>query len=224
MRSESVGLSQSRLSEAGTGNVPCTIAIYEKGEPMAEVTAERSKYTLGAMIFHWLIAIMVILNWWLAEQGHGSGAPKWYMQWHFTIGVSILFLTVLRIVWRLIFPRPALNEDYATWEKWVAKTTYATFYILLVALPLGAWLATSMQGTSINFWGIFNLGPLPVGGSKATAHEILDVHGTVAGLMMYLIILHVLAALKHTLWDKDGELFRMLPFGKVTKPAKTPRF
>jgi cytochrome b561 len=32
--------------------------------------------------------------------------------------------------------------------------------------------------------------------------------------MLYLIVLHVLGALKHQFWDKDGNLYRMLPFGK----------
>jgi len=49
--------------------------------------------------------------------------------------------------------------------------------------------------------------------NRGLGHEILEVHGTLGQIMLYLIVLHVLGALKHHFYDRNGELYRMLPFG-----------
>ena len=184
---------------------------------MGITTTAKSRYSYGAMIFHWLIAIAVIWNWRLAEAAHdgpqGSGAEL--MADHKALGITILILTLGRIAWRLTHKMPALPSNYATWEKVLARSTHAIFYILLLALPLAGWIANSMSGQSIDVFGLFTMPALPVAQNKELGHEIFEVHGTAGEIMIYLIALHILGALKHTFFDKDGGIFRMLPFGRV---------
>lgn len=45
--------------------------------------------------------------------------------------------------------------------------------------------------------------------------SIIGLHYTGGEVLIYLIGLHILGALKHTFWDKDGTLFKMLPFGRA---------
>jgi cytochrome b561 len=47
------------------------------------------------------------------------------------------------------------------------------------------------------------------------AEAVFEAHATVGKILVYLMFLHIAAALKHTLIDRDGNLFRMLPFGKA---------
>ena len=47
------------------------------------------------------------------------------------------------------------------------------------------------------------------------AEAIFEAHAVVGQILVYLMFLHILATLKHTLIDRDGNLFRMLPFGRV---------
>ena len=183
------------------------------------LSTSQARYSKGAMIFHWLIALLVIVNWQLAEQAHGPGGNRELMPWHFTVGITILFLTVGRILWRITHKRPPMNDEHAAWERVLAKIVHTVFYFLLIALPLGAWIGMSMRGVDINFWGLFDIPALPFSENKQTAGQILDIHGSIAGAMMWLIALHILGALKHTFWDKDGELFKMLPFGRVGKKS-----
>ena len=86
-------------------------------------------------------------------------------------------------------------------------------YVLLVGLPLGGWLASSLALRPIDFFGVFTIPMLPVGENKGLAGTIFDVHKTAGTIMIYLIGLHILGALKHTFIDKDLGIFRMLPFG-----------
>jgi cytochrome b561 len=175
------------------------------------------RYSAVAMTLHWLIAIAVIVNWRIAGSAeHLSRAERGdLMAWHFTVGFTVLLLTVLRIAWRIIHRPPPLAPTIKPWERTLARVTHSVFYILLIALPLGAWIGLSASGGTIDFWGLFTVPALPVGVGKGTGHEILELHATIAMGMIYLIGLHILGALKHTFFDKDGNLFRMLPFGRA---------
>lgn len=179
------------------------------------MNAARTRYSTIAMILHWVIALGVIVNWRLADAAeHLEGAAKGvYMGPHKAIGMAILLLTVIRILWKFTDSAPPLSAHLAGWEKALAKAVYAIFYFLLLALPLGGWLASSMYGAGIDFFGLFTIPALPVAENKDLGHTIFEAHATGGSIMIYLMFLHILGALKHTFVDKDGNLFRMLPFG-----------
>ena len=182
-----------------------------------EITSAKKRYSTGAMIFHWLIAALVIANWYLAERAHdvGGAAAGELFGYHKAIGISILALTLARLALRLTTPLPRLPQNYASWERILARTTHVVFYILLIGLPLGAWIANSLGGKAIDMFGLFTIPALPVGENKQLGGQIFELHATGGSFLMILVILHVLGALKHTFFDRDGGIFRMLPFGRV---------
>ncbi len=74
------------------------------------------RYSTGAIILHWVIAILITLNYigaWSAEDL--PAAEKAYaMAGHKAFGITILVLTVLRIVWRLTHRPPPLSPTLKT--------------------------------------------------------------------------------------------------------------
>lgn len=190
---------------------------------MSTIAAQtgRSRYSGVAMLFHWSIAILVIMNWQIAERAHQFEGPTrgTLMGYHMAWGMLILALTLGRLAWRLTHPVPPMPTYYAAWEKTLARTVHVIFYVMLIGLPLGAWYANSLGGRPVDFFGLFTIPALPVGENKKLAHTIFEVHATGGSILIYLVGLHILGALKHTFFDKDGELFKMLPFGKVGKRA-----
>ncbi|MBX7495646.1 cytochrome b [Qipengyuania sp. 6B39] len=183
---------------------------------MTENTSRR--YSLGAMIFHWTIAIAVIWNWRIAENAEHAAtreAAGAIMADHKALGITILILSIGRLVWRLTHPVPPLPSDLKPWEAKLARTVHTIFYVLLIGLPIGGWLASSFYGQGVDVFGIFTLPALPVGENKDLGHTIFEAHATGGSIFIYLIGLHILGALKHTFFDKNGGIFRMLPFGKV---------
>lgn len=174
----------------------------------------QTRYSLGAILFHWLIAIAVIVNWRIAESAENLADAERgeVMAGHFALGMAILLLTVGRIVWRLTHRSPPMRSSMRAWEKALARIVHTLFYVLLVALPLLGWIGLSGYKYAIDMYGI-SWPVLPVGFGESTGHEILELHGALASAMLLLIVLHVLGALKHHLFDKDGNLYRMLPFG-----------
>ena len=172
------------------------------------------RYSLGAIILHWLIAVAVIVNWRIAESAeHLPEAERGaVMVNHFALGMAILLLTVARIGWRLTHQPPPLNPALKPWEAKLAKVIHVVFYVLLIGLPLMGWIGLSGYGFPIDMYGL-TWPVLPVGFGEDTGHEVLEVHATMGSLMVLLIGLHILGSIKHMVIDKDGNLWRMLPFG-----------
>ncbi|TMM48999.1 cytochrome b [Qipengyuania marisflavi] len=184
---------------------------------MTTNTAAARRYSTGAMIFHWLIAILVIVNWRIAEAAEHAEMPAKAEIFadHKALGIAILVLTLGRLMWRWTHPVPPLPSTLKAWEAKLARFVHILFYVLLIGLPLGGWLANSLAGRAVEFFGMFTIPALPVGSNEELGKTIFDLHATGGEIFIYLIGLHILGALKHTFFDKNGGIFRMLPFGKV---------
>lgn len=134
-----------------------------------------------------------------------------YPSMHVSLGITILVLSVVRLVWRLKNPPPALPNTMKPWEVTVSHITHWAFYVLMIGMPLTGMMDISRAALrnvdllQASTFGLFNVPTLPNLLGLGGAHSL----GAFAGKI--LVILHVGAALKHQFWDKDGLLRRMLP-------------
>jgi cytochrome b561 len=180
-----------------------------------EPTAASRRYSLGAIAFHWIIAILIMLNFigaWVAEDA--AKAEKLQMMAnHKAMGLTILLLTVLRLVWRATHTPPPLLDSLKSWETALAKVVHGLFYVLMLGIPLAGWAMHSAYsgGAPVSFFGLFDYPGLPLAQAKATAGIFGEMHELFAGLMLFLLGLHVLAALKHQFVDRDATMRRILP-------------
>ena len=174
-----------------------------------------SKYSKIAIALHWIIALLVISNIGLAELtedlAKSDRAP--YMELHKTFGICVLFLTLARLGWRVTHPRPRLPAKLAPWETLLAKAGHFLFYLLLIGLPLGGWLWMSTYGqqAAVSMFGLFNMPVLPVEGNEALGEALHEGHELGGKVMLALVVLHIVAALKHQFVDKLPFIQRMWP-------------
>lgn len=180
---------------------------------METIKHPQARYSTGAIILHWLIAIAVIVNWRLAETAeHLEGAAAAvYMNPHKAIGITVLVLTLARLAWRFMNPPPPMDPEIAAWERYLARTVHVTFYVLLIGLPLGGWIAISAYGRGIEWFGLFTVPALPVGENPDLGKSVIELHATFGSIMILLVGLHILGALKHQFFDRNNELGRMIP-------------
>lgn len=176
------------------------------------------RYSTGAIAFHWIIALLIAFNYvaaWMAEDLPKEQAGA-LMGNHKAVGITILLLTVLRILWRITHRPPAFLTSLQPWEAMLARVTHALFYVLMIGIPLAGWLMHSAYsgGATVNAFGVFSYPGLPLAADKAGAHTAGEVHEVLATAMLVLAGLHVLGALKHQFLDRDGSLARMLPWGR----------
>jgi len=193
---------------------PCADLGQQTGMETTDTAAAR--YSRGAIVFHWLIALLIVLNVvaaWVSEDMPKPDRAV-IMGNHKAIGVVILGLTLARIAWRIGHKAPPLSETLKAWEAAVARVTHWLFYFLMLALPLTGWAMVSAgpRGGPVSVFGLFKLPALPVGADQS-AHEMFeDMHGVLGNVIVALFVLHVAGALKHQFLDRDGTLRRMLPF------------
>jgi cytochrome b561 len=136
------------------------------------------------------------------------------VNWHKWAGVTILALSVWRLVWRLTHRPPALpmriEQAMPTWQRVAFHGTHHLMYLLFFAVPLLGWAYSSAKGYPIVWFGVL---PLPdwVPVSESLATVLKPLHALAAYGLIGLVVLHVAAALKHQFIDRDGLIERMRP-------------
>lgn len=183
--------------------------------------AARTRYDAVAMTLHWVIALGI-----LTQIAMGWGMTTFTLplllkfkiyQLHKSIGITVLLAVALRIVWRFTHVPPPLPEDMPLLERRVAAGTHYLLYLLMAAIPLTGWLVASVSPLQIPIvlygrlpWPFL---PVPPGWvSHAADHMAGNVHAWLAYGALGLVVLHVLAALRHHFVLHDDVLRRMWPF------------
>ena len=173
-----------------------------------------AKYSKIAILFHWLIAILIGANILLANLGEDlpRAARAAYMSPHKAIGISILILTIGRILWRLTHRPPALPDKVSGWQAKAGQCAHILFYVLMIAMPLTGWLMIGANGKAapVDFFGLFTI-DMAVGKNAMLADIGHEGHEILAAPLVILIGLHILGALKHQFIDKMPFVQRMWP-------------
>ena len=173
--------------------------------------AERKSYNAIAKMFHWLIFLLLA-----AQYAVGSIMPhigrktlnEGWVNWHLSIGAAILFVILLRLIWRLLFP-VALSAAMPRWESIMAYATHLILYALVLIMTLLGWAAANARGWDVQLFGVVTLPAIAPNGS-AWGHEAGDIHNILVYVLLGFIILHVAGALYHYYVLRDRVLQRML--------------
>lgn len=173
-----------------------------------------SRYTHIAIALHWLIALMIISNFGLGltmvEMSLSPQKLKFF-SWHKWVGVTIFTLVCLRVLWRLGHAAPTLPASMSARQARAAHLSHALLYVFMFAIPLSGWLYSSASGKSVVYLGLV---PLPdlVAADKGLAETLKEVHKYLNFTLAAFVVLHIAAAWKHHLVDRDNVMARMLPF------------
>ena len=158
---------------------------------------------------HGISALLIFVQLWLGFTFHDlpKGTPERaeMFLWHKTVGVVILLLVIVRLIVRLKNPPPLYPASMDRWQRLAAIWGERLLYVMMFALPLTGLMAVSKGGamTSLQFGVSFPTIPLP---------DLGELHEPLVTGMIILLIVHIGAALKHWLVDKDGVVGRMIPF------------
>ena len=174
----------------------------------------RERYGLVAQLFHWVIVVLVIIQFVLGFMAHGlpiSLERLVLLARHKSIGITIFVLMALRLAWRLFSKPPPLPPSRHRLFDLGARVSHALLYALLLAMPPVGWLLSSASHLTVAWFGLFSL-PNLVGPDRRLAHILLLTHESMAWLLLATVTVHVLAALWHHLMLRDSVLLRMLPF------------
>ena len=175
---------------------------------------EAMRYTRVAVWLHWTIAAFILFN--LAVGwGHDLFARPtagFLMSLHKASGLTVLVLALARLAWRLTHRPPPYDPIMKAWEVMLARITHWLFYLLMLVAPVTGWLMVSAIGRSTSWFGLFDVGPLPVGGGEDAKETYEERHELIGWILLALVALHVLGALKHQLQGHRHLFGRMAPW------------
>ena len=180
------------------------------------------RYTGVAITLHWLIAAAILSTILLGQYMTGlqlSPAKLKLYSYHKWIGVTIFLLVLTRLAWRISHRPPPPPASMSAWQHSAAGIAHFFLYALTLAIPVSGWLMSSASGFQVVYLGQF---PIPdlLAKSKDMADQLKQLHEALNWLMLLVIALHVAAALKHHVVDRDDVLRRMLPFLKQRSAPK----
>jgi len=166
-----------------------------------------------AKSLHWLLAALIIGQLVLgriAENAPVSPRKFDLFIWHKSIGVTILLLVLLRLVWRAANRPPVPAAGVAVRERQLAQAGHALLYCLMVLVPLTGWWVSD---TSRIPFKLYRIVPLPdfMAPDRDASELAGNVHTALTTALLVVIIMHVLAALRHHFVLRNGTLVRMLP-------------
>ncbi|WP_319380538.1 cytochrome b [Thiomicrorhabdus sp.] len=177
------------------------------------LTNRKTGYGWIAIGLHWISAATVIglflLGLWMVDLDFYS---PWYHDapaLHKSIGAVLILLTIFRLGWRLLNPRPEALSSHGAFTRMAAGTAHRLLYLLIFAIGISGYLISTAEGHALEVFGWLAIPAYPLG---------IDNQADIAGLVHYwlalaligLAAIHALAALKHHFIDKDSTLKRIL--------------
>lgn len=172
------------------------------------------RYSRPAILFHWLIALLIIgaftLGLVMTDIPGLTPTKVKYFSWHKWAGVTVLLLATLRLLWRLASDAPAYPDSMKHWEKQAAHHLHLLLYVLMFAVPLSGYFYTLAAGVPVVYFGVFPL-PVLIDANPDLKPLLKEVHYWLTMGLAGAVGLHIAAALKHVFIDRDGVMKRMLP-------------
>jgi cytochrome b561 len=185
--------------------------------PIRNLTDRWGSVSIG---LHWLTFILILglapVGYLMQDLPNGPFKVQVFAL-HKSFGLTVLALSVLRLLWRLFAGAPAPVTNTPVWQNWLAGIVAGLMYLLLLLIPLSGWWFNSASGFPLKWFGLFSLPKLGAynPGIKDYAAE---VHSDLFLILAALLVLHATAALWHHYRLHDRVLKRMLPSMPDPKP------
>lgn len=190
--------------------------------PYSPTAADR--YTGVAIVLHWTIAILIVFllaaGLWMVDaikKPETRALAFQIYQLHKSVGLTVLVLSVIRLLWRLGHPAPRLPAGMSGLERFGAAATHVLFYGLMIAMPLAGWVMVSASklGLPTIVFGLLewpHISWVEALQNKEQAEFLAKAAHKYMGYgLIGLLVLHVAAALKHHFVNRDDVLTRMVP-------------
>ncbi len=187
------------------------MGLYNTSDSYGKVT--RANHWISAFAF-----ILALATGFLAEEFMGKGPDRnEVFQLHFSLGLSLLALFIIRVIWLKISPNPA-PLPATKLETVLGHIVKGFLYLSLIILPVAGYLMVSAKDAAdISFFGLFTL-PNLIGENETIKDIAKNIHVTFAFFITGVLALHIAGALKHHFIVKDDTLNRML--GKKTDASE----
>ena len=168
-----------------------------------------TEYGLISKSFHWLSAAVLIiqipLGFYLVDMDFSEKRIT-VENVHVTMGLCILYLTILRLIYKTFNPTPDLQNSVFLGQKIIAKTNHIFLYLSILTITISGALKKLYNGEELN---IFFLN-LKIKDNFELAEIFYEIHIISNYTLIALISLHISAVIIHKVLFKENLLKRIL--------------
>lgn len=169
-------------------------------------------YGVISRLLHALIAVPLLgqipLGWYTAGLSDESPVYWRLLALHETLGLGVLALMLFKTAWITISPSPEIARALPAWERMAARFMHMVLFLAAVIIPVTGFVYAASDGEPLDLYGIVEIPPLGHFG-KVQRDLLFSCHRWTAYVCGLLIVVHVLAALKHHFIDGSGSLRRI---------------
>jgi len=168
-----------------------------------------TEYGLISKLFHWLSAAVLIiqipLGMYLVDMDF-SEKRLTVESLHVTLGISIFYLTLFRLIYKTINPTPSLQKSIFIGQKLIAKLNHYLLYISILTITISGALKKLYNGEELDIF----FSKIEIKDNFELADIFYEIHIIGNFTLIGLITLHILAVIVHKLFFKENLLKRIL--------------
>ena len=168
-----------------------------------------TEYGAISKIFHWLSAAVLIiqipLGFYLVDMDF-SEKRLTVESLHVTLGISIFYLTLFRLIYKTINPTPSLQKSIFIGQKLIAKLNHYLLYISILTITISGALKKLYNGEELDIF----FSKIEIKDNFELADIFYEIHIIGNFTLIGLITLHILAVIIHKLFFKENLLKRIL--------------
>jgi cytochrome b561 len=170
-------------------------------------------YGLLSKSLHWLNALLIpgliALGCYMVGLTYYD---RWYnaaLSWHKSLGLIALGLALVMTGWQWYSPPPAPPAGLQSWERLAARVMRAVLLVMMIVIPISGYLISTSAGQGVDIFGVLHV-PALLHGNAALRDGAIAMHFYSAYGIVFLVLGHAGAALKHHFINRDDTLRRML--------------
>ena len=157
---------------------------------------------------HWISAVLLFiqipLGFYLVDLDFGPERLT-VEDIHVTMGLSIFYLVILRLLYKIFNPTPELEPSVFKGQKFLAKLNHVMLYVTILSITISGILKKLFNGETLTI--IFK--KIKIQDNFELGELFYDIHVISNYLLIVLIIIHILAVITHKLFFNDNLLKRM---------------
>ena len=167
-----------------------------------------TEYGLISKLLHWISAILLFiqipLGFYLVDLDFGPERLT-VEDIHVTVGLSVFYLVILRLVYKIFNPTPELEPSVFKGQKFLAKLNHVMLYVTILLITISGILKKLFNGETLTI--IFK--KIKIQDNFELGELFYDIHVISNYVLIVLVIIHILAVITHKLFFNDNLLKRM---------------
>ena len=168
-----------------------------------------TEYGFISKVFHWLSAAVLIiqipLGFFLVDMDF-SEKRLTIESIHVVLGLSLFYLTLLRLIYKLFNPTPSLGNNIFPGQRLIAKLNHILLYISILVITSSGALKKLFNGETLDLF----LFDIEIKDNFELAELFYDIHILSNYTLITLISLHIIAVIVHKIIFKENLLKKIL--------------